>query len=165
MLEGEASGNYHRLPNLQFPLSTVGITPGCLAYYVFVREHGAGEFRLRTLEIRHSVRGKYSTIFLTDTGNPMNTQKLMNTALNGLDAIGYRLDQYGITGRINRHNLAAFLMVEQKHLEGEWDSIQAKIDRRRSQVDGILTYVETRTDAVLRPVIDRVNRFRGVSGH
>jgi len=95
----------------------------------------------------------------------MNTKKLMNLALEGVDSLGFRLDSLGITSKLNRHNIAAFLMAEQKHLEGEWDSIQAKIDRRRSQVDGILTYVETRTDAVLRPVIDRVNRFRGVSGH
>ncbi|MEX2475111.1 hypothetical protein [Marinobacter sp.] len=71
----------------------------------------------------------------------MNTQKLMNTALNSLDELGRRLDQYGITGRINRHNLAAFIMLEQKQLEGEWDSIQAKFDRRRSQVDGLINRV------------------------
>ncbi|MEO9586382.1 MULTISPECIES: hypothetical protein [Marinobacter] len=84
----------------------------------------------------------------------MNTKKLLNTALNGLDSIGYRLDQYGITGKLNRHNLAAFIMLEQKHLEGEWDSIQAKFDRRRSQVD-----------TLLKPVISRVNQFRGVSNN
>ncbi|MCR8914473.1 hypothetical protein FDP08_11655 [Marinobacter panjinensis] len=95
----------------------------------------------------------------------MNTQKLINTALNGLDSIGYRLDQYGITGKLNRHNLAAFIMLEQKHLEGEWDSIQAKFDRRRSQFDGLLTAIETRTDPLIRPLISRVNQFRGVSGH
>lgn len=82
----------------------------------------------------------------------MNTQKLMNTALNSLDAIGYRLDQYGITGKVNRHNLAAFIMLEQKHLEGEWDSIQARLDRRRAQVEGLV-----------RPVLERVNRLRGVA--
>ncbi|AZT85488.1 MAG: hypothetical protein KA296_16725 [Marinobacter sp.] len=82
----------------------------------------------------------------------MNTQKLMNTALNSLDAIGYRLDQYGITGKVNRHNLAAFIMLEQKHLEGEWDSIQVRLDRRRAQIEGLV-----------RPVLDRVNRFRGVA--
>ncbi len=82
----------------------------------------------------------------------MNTQKLMNTALNSLDAIGYRLDQYGITGKVNRHNLAAFIMLEQKHLEGEWDSIQARLDRRRAQVEGLV-----------RPVLERVNRLRGIA--
>ncbi|EON91817.1 hypothetical protein MARLIPOL_09346 [Marinobacter lipolyticus SM19] len=82
----------------------------------------------------------------------MNTQKLMNTALNSLDAIGYRLDQYGITAKVNRHNLAAFIMLEQKHLEGEWDSIQVRLDRRRAQVESLV-----------RPVLNQVNRFRGVA--
>ncbi len=82
----------------------------------------------------------------------MNTQKLMNTALNSLDALGYRLDQYGITGKVNRHNLAAFVMLEQKHLEGEWDSIQVRLDRRRAQVESLV-----------RPVLERVNRFRGAA--
>ncbi len=90
----------------------------------------------------------------------MNTDKLLTMALNGVDALGYRLDQLGITGKVNRHNLAAFLMVEQKHLEGEWDSIQAKVDRRRSQFDHISQQVESRADAVLGPVLSRINRFR-----
>ncbi|NMT62572.1 hypothetical protein [Marinobacter orientalis] len=94
----------------------------------------------------------------------MNTKKLINSALNGLDSIGYRLDQYGITDKLNRHNLAAFIMLEQKHLEGEWDSIQAKFDRRRSQVEGILSAIESRTDPLIRPLISRVDQFRGVSG-
>lgn len=84
----------------------------------------------------------------------MIPKKLLDTALNGLDSIGYHLDQYGITGKLNRHNLAAFIMLEQKHLEGEWDSIQARFDRRRSQVDNLL-----------KPVISRVNQFRGVAGN
>ncbi|MEP1214301.1 MAG: hypothetical protein ABJM11_00910 [Marinobacter sp.] len=95
----------------------------------------------------------------------MNTRKLINTALNGLDRLGYQLDQYGITGRLNRHNLAAFIMLEQKHLEGEWDSIQARFDRRRSQFDGLLTAIETRTDPLIKPLLSRVHQFRGVSGH
>ena len=73
----------------------------------------------------------------------MNTQKLLNMALNGVDAIGYRLDQYGITGKVNRHNIAAFLAAEQKHLEGEWDSIQVRVNRRRSQVERITHEIES----------------------
>ena len=94
----------------------------------------------------------------------MKTQQLLDTALNGLDRVGFQLEQYGITGKINRHNLAAFIMLEQKHLEGEWDSIQAKFDRRRSQVEGILTAIETRTDPLVKPLINRFNQFRGASG-
>lgn len=90
----------------------------------------------------------------------MNTQKLLNMALGGVDSLGFRLDQLGITGKVNRHNIAAFLMAEQWHLEGEWDSIQARVDRRRSQFEQITHLVETRADAVLGPVLKRVNRFR-----
>ncbi|MBW4934816.1 hypothetical protein [Marinobacter sp. F4206] len=90
----------------------------------------------------------------------MNTQKLLNFALEGIDTIGYRLDQMGITGKVNRHNIAAYLAAEQKYLEGEWDSIQARVDRRRSQFEHITHAVETRADALLGPVFDRVNRFR-----
>lgn len=95
----------------------------------------------------------------------MNTQHLLNTALDGIDRIGFQLDQYGITGKLNRHNLAAFVMLKQKHLEGEWNSLQAKFDRRRSQVEGVLTAIETRTDPLVKPVVNRINQFRGVSGH
>lgn len=90
----------------------------------------------------------------------MNTQKLLNIALGGIDNLGFQLDQLGITGKVNRHNIAAFLMAEQKHLEGEWDSIQAKFDRRRSQFEQISHFVETRADALLGPVFQQVNRFR-----
>lgn len=90
----------------------------------------------------------------------MNTKKLIDTALNGLDSLGFQLDQLGITGKVNRHNLAAFVMNEQKHLEGEWDSIQARIDRRRSQVETLVNSVEARADAVLQPVLARIEQLR-----
>jgi len=90
----------------------------------------------------------------------MNTQKLLNIALDGIDTLGYRLDQYGITGKINRHNIAAYLAAEQKHLEGEWDSIQAKVDRRRSQFEQLTKSLEHRADAIVGPVLERVNRLR-----
>lgn len=94
----------------------------------------------------------------------MNTQKLLNTALNGLDSVGFRLDELGITSRLNRHNLAAFVMVEQKHLEGEWDSLQARFDRRRSQIEGLLGNVEARADKVFQPLLQQVSRFRNTAG-
>lgn len=90
----------------------------------------------------------------------MNTDKLLKIALEGVDALGYRLDQFGITGKVNRHNIAAFLMAEQKHLEGEWDSIQVRVNRRRAQVEHLTQQIETRTDALVAPVLSRINRFR-----
>ncbi|WP_417515510.1 hypothetical protein [Marinobacter sp.] len=90
----------------------------------------------------------------------MNTQQLLNMALEGVDALGFRLDQMGITGKVNRHNIAAFLMSEQKHLEGEWDSIQVRLNLRRSQIERITQQIETRKDALIGPVLSQVNRFR-----
>lgn len=85
----------------------------------------------------------------------MNTQKLVNTALNGLDRLGYTLDKMGITGKVNRHNLAAFIMAEQKHLEGEWDSLQVRFERRKSSVEALVNSVETRANRVLGPLLKR----------
>lgn len=116
--------------------------------------------RLHTLGPEHSVSviQIFTASIHGDTN--MNTQTLLNMALNGVDAIGYRLDQYGITGKINRHNIAAFLAVEQKHLEGEWDSIQVRVNRRRSQIERITHEIESRRDALVAPVLSRINRFR-----
>ncbi|MBE0487109.1 hypothetical protein [Marinobacter sp.] len=90
----------------------------------------------------------------------MNTKKLLNLALEGVDNLGFRLDSLGITSKLNRHNIAAFVMAEQKHLEGEWDSIQAKVDRRRSQFERIAGQVEARADVMFSPIVSRVNRLR-----
>lgn len=82
----------------------------------------------------------------------MNTKKLLNTALNGLDYLGFQLDQFGITGRINRHNVAAFLMAEQHHLEGEWDSLQARFDRRKADFEALVESAENRASRLLAPI-------------
>ncbi len=79
----------------------------------------------------------------------MNRKILIDTALSGLDRIGYELDRLGITSKVNRHNLAAFVMHEQKHLEGEWDSLQAKVGRRRSQIESLAHTIETQADRLL----------------
>ena len=87
----------------------------------------------------------------------MNTQKLINTALNGLDNLGFQLDQYGITSKVNRHNLIALVMLEQKRLEGEWDSLQARFDGQKARVERLAHNLESR----LRPLLDRAAKLRG----
>jgi hypothetical protein len=82
----------------------------------------------------------------------MNTKKLLNTALSAVDYVGFQLDQVGITNRVNRHNLAAFVMNEQHRLEGEWESFQARLDRRKAQVEDIKEAVEGRASQFLAPL-------------
>lgn len=81
----------------------------------------------------------------------MNTKKLLNKALNGLDYVGFQLDQVGITNRVNRHNIAAFLMAEQYRLEGEWESFQARFDRRKAQLDDVKEAFEDRFATFRKP--------------
>ncbi|SET46049.1 MULTISPECIES: hypothetical protein [Marinobacter] len=90
----------------------------------------------------------------------MNTEKLTQAALKGVDAVGYQLDRMGITDKVNRHNIAAFLMAEQHHLEGEWESLQTRLDRYRRQAGDMLDSLEREGSPVLRPVAERINRFR-----
>lgn len=89
----------------------------------------------------------------------MNRNDLTQAALKGVDHLGYQLERFGVTDRVNRHNIAAFLMAEQHHLEGEWDSLQTRLDRYRRRAEGLLTDLEENGYPVLRPVAERVNRM------
>jgi len=97
----------------------------------------------------------------------MNTQKKINelaeSALSQLDSLGYRLDSIGVENQINRHNLIALIMFGQKRLEGEMDSLNARIDTGKSKVDGIVQsaekLLESATNLALFPAkytLDRV---------
>ncbi|WP_336365592.1 hypothetical protein [Marinobacter sp. C2H3] len=90
----------------------------------------------------------------------MNTQTLLKRALEGVDALGFELDRLGVTSRLNRHNLAAYVFNEQKRLEGEWDCLQARVDRRRSQIEGLARQVEQRAAPVVEPVLRRLGQSR-----
>lgn len=90
----------------------------------------------------------------------MNKDDLTQAALKGVDILGYQLDRLGVTDRVNRHNIAAFLMAEQHHLEGEWESLQTRIDRYRKQAGDLLDSLEKSDVPLLRPVAGRINRLR-----
>ena len=97
-----------------------------------------------------------------------NITNVIEAALSGLDNIGYQLDMRGITSQVNRHTLIGMVMAEQKHLEGELDSIkvrvstaQVKVDRTFSQVEG---FVNNGIDIALTPAratISTVKDFLG----
>jgi len=76
----------------------------------------------------------------------MNAQKKLNefaeSALSQLDSLGYRLDVMGVDNQINRHNLIALIMFGQKRLEGEMDSLNARINTEKAKVDSIVQSAE-----------------------
>lgn len=76
----------------------------------------------------------------------MNAQKKLNelaeSLLSKLDDLGYKLDMMGVENQINRHNLIALLMFGQKRVEGELDSLHAKIGTGKAKVEGIVDSAE-----------------------
>jgi hypothetical protein len=89
----------------------------------------------------------------------MNRQKLQDLALQGVDTLGYQLDRFGITSKVNRHNLAAYLMHGQKQLEGEWDSLQVRFDLQKARFERLSETVEQRANRLLRPL--KLNKQKG----
>ncbi|MFL1486150.1 hypothetical protein [Marinobacter sp. LN3S78] len=94
----------------------------------------------------------------------MNKNDLTQAALKGVDRLGYQLDRLGITSKVNRHNIAAFMMAEQHHLEGEWDSLQTRLDRYRRRAGDMLENLEKSHYPVLQPMAERINRYRRGDG-
>lgn len=90
----------------------------------------------------------------------MNKDRLTQTLLKGVDNLGYQLDRLGVTDKVNRHNLAAFFMTGQHQLEGEWDSFQTRLNRYRRRAGELLDDLEQNGAPALRPVAERINRFR-----
>ncbi len=76
----------------------------------------------------------------------MTTKKTINelaeNILSQVDALGYHLDAIGVENQINRHNIIAALMFGQKRLEGEMDSLNARIDMGKARVEGIIDNAE-----------------------
>lgn len=83
----------------------------------------------------------------------MNVNRLVNTAMLGLDRVGFQLDAMGITNKVNRHNLIALVMLEQKHLAGELDSLTARFESKKSKVDQLSRQAER----VVRARVDQAN--------
>jgi hypothetical protein len=61
----------------------------------------------------------------------MNKKDMLELALKGVDALGFTLDNLGVTSRLNRHNIAAFAMAWQWRLQGEKDRLQIRLSRFR----------------------------------
>jgi len=87
----------------------------------------------------------------------MNTKKIVDTALQGLDNVGFRLESMGVTSKVNRHTLIAFVMAEQKRFEGEMDSLNARVNFYRYKA-------EQTAETALKPVRSVADTVRGLFG-
>lgn len=69
-------------------------------------------------------------------------QEAVEGILSQLDTLGYKLDVLGVENNINRHTLIASVMAGQKRLEGELDSISAKVDSKKVQAEALIDTTE-----------------------
>ncbi|MBK8971768.1 MAG: hypothetical protein IPM37_10510 [Hahellaceae bacterium] len=74
----------------------------------------------------------------------VNTQSLINRALEGLDYVGFQLEALGVTDKVNRHNVIAFIFAEQKNLEGQIDSFNAKVGTQKVRLERLRDLAEKR---------------------
>lgn len=97
-----------------------------------------------------------------------NVTSLIETALSGLDNLGYQLDMMGVTSQVNRHTLIGLVMAEQKHLEGELDSIKARVSNAQVKVDRTINRVEglvnNGIDIALTPARTTISTVKGFLG-
>jgi hypothetical protein len=95
-----------------------------------------------------------------------NVLKIADVALAGLDRVGYELDMYGITSKVNRHNLIGQVLAGQKQIEGELDSLNARYDSTKVKVEKTISRVEnmiTNTlELALKPAQNVVSKAKGL---
>jgi hypothetical protein len=65
----------------------------------------------------------------------VNTKVLADTALTQVDNIGYYLSVYGVTDKVNRHNLLAGVFDSMQRYNGQKESIQVRINTARVRVE------------------------------
>ncbi|PJF38545.1 MAG: hypothetical protein CUN55_16975, partial [Phototrophicales bacterium] len=87
-------------------------------------------------------------------------------ALSQIDSLGFYLDELGIENNINRHNIIAALMFGQKRLEGEIDSLNARLEVGKAKVDSVVDSVEksvgSATDVALFPAKYTYSRIKSI---
>lgn len=65
----------------------------------------------------------------------MNTKVLTETALNQVDNLGFYLSTYGVTDKVNRHNLLAGVFDSMQRYNGQKESLQVRVNTARVRVE------------------------------
>jgi len=93
-------------------------------------------------------------------------ENLGELLLKQVDNVGFQLDSIGVENQINRHNLIATVFAGQKRFEGELDSVKARVDSTKAQVEATFDvaeqYAKSGLGLVTFPatyVIDRVKQL------
>ncbi len=97
-----------------------------------------------------------------------NILKIAETAMVGLDRVGYELDMYGVTSKVNRHNLIGQVLAGQRQFEGEMDSLTARYDFAKVKIEKTVNRVEgivnSGVEFVLAPARNTISSIKGLLG-
>ncbi len=63
-----------------------------------------------------------------------NVDRYAELALRQLDTAGYYLSRYGISNKVNRHNLIALMMTRRERLKGELSRLELRVALQRKQL-------------------------------
>lgn len=93
-----------------------------------------------------------------------NLEQIAELALRQLDTAGYYLGRYGISDRINRHNLIALLMTQKERARGELSRLElrAALQRKRLQqtLDQVNRSADQLIDLVPAPLAQQLHRAK-----
>jgi hypothetical protein len=96
----------------------------------------------------------------------MNLDNITNFGLKQIDTAGYYLSRYGITDKVNRHNLIAIAMTEKEKLMGEMSRLELKTSMQRRRLQALRNQLEDQSEAWIakapKPIAKRLNKAKSL---
>lgn len=96
----------------------------------------------------------------------MNTKKITDLALQQLDNVGFQLRAYGITDKVNRHDIVAFAMTQQSRFKGEMTRLElrvalqkARLQKAREEAEAV---VEKLVGYLPEPLAEPANKIKSL---
>ena len=78
-----------------------------------------------------------------------NVERYAELALRQLDTAGYYLNRYGISEKVNRHNLIALVMTQRARIKGELGRLELRIAMQRKQLQQRVDRISDSTDQLI----------------
>ena len=78
-----------------------------------------------------------------------NVEHYAELALRQLDSAGYYLSRYGISDKVNRHNLIALVMTRRERIKGELSRLELKVALQRKQLQQQVDRISDTADQLI----------------
>ena len=97
----------------------------------------------------------------------MNLNKVANIALEQLDTLGFYLSRYGVTDKVNRHNLIASAIVAKNHLMGEYARLELRAKMRINRAEKLVAKLDQQADELISlapgPIAAQLTKAKSLS--